>query len=176
MHSLIINDKKISDFGIMIRSINRPILPERGYEEYKIQGRDGQRIEAGQYHNRIISIQLYYIEKTMEGMRQKTREFVSFLKEKNKLIFTDEPDKYYLGMLLEQADLEELGSVGETTLNFVCDPFAYAKNKTTLKLKVGHNRGIGYQGTANAPTRIVIRNTGTETIRNIKITQIRKGD
>lgn len=176
MFTLSVNNKKLSDYGLAVKSVNRPLLPARKYDEIDLQEQDGEILDVFGYKNREISVHIYFIEKNIEDIRAKAREVAYLLRKKSKLVFSDEPDKYYYGILLDQSDLEVLGTVGESELTFLCDPFAYGLQKQTKTLSIGHNRDIEYQGTAHTPTRIILRNTGTETIRNIRIKQIKKGD
>lgn len=176
MFTLSINGKKLSDYGLAVKSVNRPLLPARKYDEIDLQEQDGEILDVFGYKNREISVRLYFIEKNITDIRLKIREIAYLLRKKSKLIFSDEPDKFYYGFLLEQSDLEILGTVGESELSFVCEPFAYSVEKKSKSLELGHNRNIGYQGTAQTPTRIIIKNVGNLTVRNIRIKQIKKGE
>lgn len=176
MYTLLVNNKSLKDYGLAVKSISRPLLPARNYSEIEVQGRNGAIIEVGAYRNRTISAKVTFIEKNLPDIREKAREIAYLLSGKKKLIFTDEPEKYYRGILLDETELDVLGSTGEATLTFLCEPFAESVTKHRKPLNIGHNRDLNYQGTAETPTRIILRNTGTRPITNIKIKQIKKGD
>lgn len=63
-------------------------------------------------------------------------------------------------------------SSGEFEINFKCEPFAYGKT-ISLDLKSGVN-AIDYKGTAETPTYIRLKNTGSTTINKIVITEVRR--
>ncbi len=176
MYGLKINGKDIKEFGLALRSKKRPMLATRSYTSTPIQDRHGESLDINGYNNRPIEISVYFLEKNLEDLRQKAREFAYWLRKECKLIFDDEPDKYYLGWALDGSDLDVLGTIGEATITFTCKPFAYGIEQGFKKLNVGHNRDIGYKGTTEAPTRIIITNKGNKTINGIKITAIEKGE
>ena len=92
------------------------------------------------------------------------------LSKKSQLRLWNEPDKYYVGRIYQAPDLECLRKVGNRfTLNFMLEPFAYRNTITqpfTNRLYIPE-----YEGTADTPTYIVIRNIGTGNAVNLQITQ-----
>jgi phage-related protein len=100
------------------------------------------------------------------------RLIAGWLSEEGELCFDSEPDKYYRAYLIGAPPLVKHLQYGEFTLTFEMNPpFAYelpqskafaVTDQTALPLSVG--------GTVETPVRIIIRNVGTNTIRNLVLT------
>jgi phage-related protein len=105
------------------------------------------------------------------------REIKYYLINKINISFWDELDKYYTcelygsveSVLFPQNDNDQYIG-GQFDLTFVCDPFAYGKTVSQI-LHDGINP-MQYNGTAVAPTTIIIRNPNTTTISEISIETI----
>ena len=169
-----------SEFNIGFRSVDRTVLPKRRISEITIPGRSGTyEMGIDEFEKReIVGIIGIMNESNFEELRKKVREIAYWLSGSGKLIFDDERDKYYQARIAGQVDIAQLTMQPKATAKIVfsCQPFAMSAEKKRKPLNIGHNRDIGYQGTAETPTRIIIRNTGNQTITNIKIKQITKGD
>jgi predicted phage tail component-like protein len=94
---------------------------------------------------------------------------------KGRIIIWDQQDRYYLGRLYQQENVQDFFQLKgrKLTLRFICDPYAYGLEP---KILYADNNGIvsmtggnRYFGTRQTPTRITIRNTGTSNISNIII-------
>lgn len=99
--------------------------------------------------------------------RHAIRELSYLLARKGRIVLWDEPDKYYLGRLFDDAQLKYIGTVGhEFTLTFICDAFAYGAtiDRAMPEKFVGSDQ---YRGTARTPTRIALTNTGGTVIRGL---------
>lgn len=104
------------------------------------------------------------------GTRDDAREMAYILSKKSTLRLWNEPDKYYVGRIYQAPSLECLRKVGNKfTLNFMLEPFAYGE--TLTESFVDRKFIPNYKGTADTPTYIVIRNTGSGNVVNIQITQ-----
>lgn len=169
-----------SEFSIGFRSVDRTVLPKRRVSEITIPGRSGTyELDTNEFEKReIAGIIGIMNESNFEELRKKVREIAYWLSGTGKLIFDDEPDKYYQARIRNQVDIVQLTMQPKATakIEFSCQPFAISIEKKRKLLNIGHNRSIGYQSTAESPTRIIIRNTGNQTITNIRIKQIKKGD
>lgn len=169
-----------SEFAIGFRSLDRSLLPKRRISEFVIPRRSGTyEVETNEYEKREISGIIGIMNlNSFEELRKKARDIAFWLSGGGKLIFDDEPDKYYQARLIDQVDIAQLMMQPKATarIDFSCQPFAMSVEKTRKPLNIGRNRDLNYQGTAETPTRIILRNTGTQPITNIKIKQIRKGE
>ncbi|WIF94312.1 distal tail protein Dit [Caminicella sporogenes] len=118
------NGKHSSEFGLIMKSINRSLLPQRRItEEVVINRHSSYKFENG-YSDRIIQIQCSLADRDIGLRRQKLREIAGWLSIEGQLIFDDEPDKYYIGRLDSEIGLTVNTLFDRFTLNFRCKPFA----------------------------------------------------
>lgn len=155
---------QISDNG-MPNDVLKPQLRER---KVTVPLRNGSYDYGAKYYDeRPFAINCVTVK---AGTRDDAREMAYTLSKKSQLRLWNEPDKYYVGRIYQAPDLECLRKVGNRfTLNFMLEPFAYRNTITQPFL----NRIYipEYEGTADTPTYIVIRNIGTGNAVNIQITQ-----
>jgi predicted phage tail component-like protein len=115
------------NFKIISQGGNRPLLPKMRPRLVEIFGKNGA-IDYGQndYGTRQIMRKIAYIGDDLPELRTRAREIASWLSSKQwgKLIFGDEPDKYYLARINDQVGLENLLTVGKADITFECQPFA----------------------------------------------------
>lgn len=114
-------------YGIFIKSSNRPILPALRKREMSIAGKHGTySFGSDTYDNRIVSVDIAYVKDTLSEFRLHAREISAWLSQTGykKLIFDDEPDKYYLAKIYNNIGLETLYTLGEATIQFECQPHA----------------------------------------------------
>lgn len=130
---MIFNDIDFCDY-LEVNEIRRNLLPEITTITHKGVRKVGERFIRQELGMRRIEVDV-----TFEGLgkefREKTRLLAGLLytEEEKKLIFKDEPDKYYKTILSGATDLEEIAYIGEGTLLFLCpDPLAYAVTPKTL--------------------------------------------
>lgn len=119
-------------FGLICKSVKRPLLPAVKVSSNDSKGTSGihDRAET-EYDSRQISMKIQFKEDSFEDLRIKARQIAAWLSSstRKKLIINDEPDKYYLGKIVEDTDLNfivERLSAGSADLVFVCQPYAYA--------------------------------------------------
>lgn len=119
----------------------------------------------------------YYDEKqirlkcdTLAGLSPtQKRELAYTLSTKERIVFWDEQDKYYVGQIYDATSVDRIGLSGDAfTLIFECDPFAYGKLVTETWIESIHKPK--YMGTQRAPTYITITNTSkTENVVGVTI-------
>lgn len=120
-----------NDFKIVAKSIDRPLLPAARKQEIEVAGMDGT-LDFGiiTYGNRPIRVLLQYVGDTFADLRLKSREIAFWLSQSTykRLIFDDEPDKFYLAKVYDEVGLvvEDLLEFGKATVTFECQPFAYS--------------------------------------------------
>ena len=117
-------------FGIIVRDIKRPLLPGQNDNYLQIPGRHGSYLFNRELNDRIIEIDCVLADDTMESLRNKLRQIAVWLyvDERKPLSFADELDKYYLAKLDGVIDVEQIIAIGQFTLRFRCEPFAYGED------------------------------------------------
>jgi phage-related protein len=141
MSDFVFKGRKASEFGLYVKSKQRPIMPETRQRYVEIMGRDGSYdYSANELEDRVIEVECSFVAKNVGDLRYKMREIAQWLYspqpdangnqnwdnvgEKGRLIFDDEPDVYYFGKVANKVDFEQTFVVGEFTLVFRCDPYA----------------------------------------------------
>jgi len=122
-----------SEYGIICKTDSRSLLPVVRRREFEIFGKSGI-VDVGNndYATKIMAVRLTYIGNSLIGLRSQARLIAAWLNSKKweKLIFDDEPDKYYLARAKDGIDLTNLHVTGEMTVEFECQPFAYMCTST----------------------------------------------
>lgn len=120
------NRNSLSDFGIVAKSVKRPLLPTLKKNQLAIPGRHGTyNFDGNTYDNRIISVILQFIGQDVNDMRLQARDIAAWLScDYQPLTFDDEPDKYYMARVYDGVDLNTFARAGEATVQFDCQPFA----------------------------------------------------
>ena len=116
-----------ADFQIIAKSIDRPILPALRKREMTIPGKHGTYSFGGNtFANRIISVAIQYVGTSFNDLRLRARDIAAWLSQTSykELIFSDEPDKYYLAKIYDPVGLENFFRLGKATIKFECQPFA----------------------------------------------------
>ena len=171
------NGISANTYNLIARSVDRPILPALRKREIIIPGRHGSYdFEGNVYENRIIEIDVKWIASSADNLRATARSIASWLSqtERKQLIFDDEPAKYYLAKLYSAAPLQNLLTVGQTSLIFECDPFAYSTTVGSFSTEITEDDQeftVTTSGTAETPQIITVTNTGGTTIVGFSITR-----
>ena len=157
-----------SKFNIAAESI-RPLAPDLRRNDYMILSRHGTIEHAGTpgtstlgtYANRQIAVDIVFVNTGF------SREIAEWLNGKGRLIFDDEPDKYYDATIYTAIHAQELVRAKKAQIIFECFPFA-----KSVKLNVANKPGIiATNGTWETPVIIRMQNTGAGAIRDIMITR-----
>lgn len=158
-----------TEFGIWCRKKDF-LLPPMRRQKIEIPFRDGAYEFYGDYYGeRIIEC----LCDMREGMpRDKLRYLAKLFNMKSRIVFWDEPGKYYVGRIYDDKGINQITrGIREFTLSFQCDPFAYGP-QSIHSLPIRFEDADVYNGTSQTPTRIVIENTGetpiTQVIINVK--------
>lgn len=139
------------------------LLPRLRPRKVTVPGRDGEYdFGAKRYEERRIRL-------TCDSMRALSRgalrELAELLSQKGRLVLWDEPNRYYVGRLYDEAQLQYIGMAGHAfDLTFACEPFAYG-----LDVDTAIGAQVSYRGTAESPGRLVLTNTGSTAVSNIRI-------
>jgi len=170
--------KNSSEFGIYANSYDI-IMPPKRERRRTIPFRHGSHVNDNAYFNdRILRLNCFWLSDKLDNLsRAEIREITLWLSARSRLILDVEPDKYYVGELYNTNEFrayydkarEDIRTLaGHFELDFVCEPFAYGE--TVIQPISFGNNGIDYRGTAEAPTLIILRNTGSTPINTIMLT------
>lgn len=166
------NNIHSSKFDIYFFSKDRTVLPPTRRQSKTIPNRHGDFPQEKKiYSIRTIILDIFVEENSLPNLRQKIRDIASWLSDDGSLIFDDEPDKAYDARIEELVNLEQLITYGQMSIPFICQPFAY-RQPITKAITSGRNK-LDYQGTAESPTFIILKNNQPYPISNIKITLIK---
>lgn len=156
-----------TEFNIISRSVNRSLLPPLRPKTLEITDRHGLYDFTGNtYGNRTITMEIAYIGRNYNELRNRAREIAAWLtsKQAEKLVFDDEPEKFYLARIYTATPLENLWRLGWATITFDCQPFAYSLKMhslidgiTTQPFKIEAKN----QGTQETPVVITLKNQGS---------------
>lgn len=172
MRNFTFRGKSSEDYGIFIENVHRTLLAGRRDTRITIPQRDG-KAETGvymAYEGIQLSVSCGFLADSRARRQEKARKIAYWLSGEGKLVFSDEPDKYYKAAVISPIDLETLLSVGKFSAVFDCYPFAFGR---TVDEGFQENYLPRYQGTAPTPTMITIHNAGENPAVGIQI-QIRK--
>lgn len=134
MISFSFNGRSSEEFGIIVREVNRQLFPGVNDSYIQIPGRQGSLLYPRELQDRVIEVDCALACDTAEDLSQRVREISAWLyaEQRSQLSLSDEPDKYYMGKISQESDLESLLSfleMGEFTLNFRCEPLAYSEKQ-----------------------------------------------
>lgn len=167
-----------SEYGIYCKTEKRSLLPALRRREFEIYGKSGI-IDIGNndYAPKIMTVKLTYIGANLVDLRSKARLLASWLNSSTwgKLIFDDEPDKYYLARVKDGIDLSNILMAGEMTVEFECQPFAYMCTSTGSDptwdeadfpwiTDIPWNMVQSYQFSATGTTNYTFEHPGTQEI------------
>lgn len=163
-----------SKFGIFTQDQARLLTPPRREGKITIPGRSGYYDGVGKvYDERTESILCTFMRPDGKTVPEVCREIAYWLSGTGRLIFDKEPDKYYIARLSGGPPVAQHLQHGEFTLTWTYNPpFAYGKT-VSLPIHSGENV-IDYEGTAETPSVIVLRNTSQVNAINITITAIKR--
>lgn len=164
-----------SEFNIGFKSDDRTAIPERRKKEFTILGRSGTlELESTEYEKRYITgtIGIMYVDR-FEELRNKVRDLAGWLSGTGLLIFDDEPYKSYEASIYSAVGIEQLSLQprGILDIEFECQPFALSTDLNRV-LKDGSNTTtvtIENKGNIQTCGTIIIKNTGTRNITNIRL-------
>ena len=163
----------MDDWGIMVMNYD-VLLPPKRSRKLAIPGRSGSfDFGAKNWEERTLRINCMLTRKMSKA---EFRQIAYHLSKKAQLRLWNEPDKYYIAELYESPEVQDyyMEAAREFELVFTCEPFAYGASIAT-PIQNGRNV-IGYNGTAETPCMIVLKNTSQSNIVNITITAIKRRD
>lgn len=156
-----------SNYGLVMKSRKRPILPKRRIVREELPNRHGSiDFEVDTFEDRIIEVDCSFVENSIQNIRQKARQLAGWLNKTGDLIFDDEPNIKYIGKISNQIDLTTTARVGRFTLIFLCEPFAYGVSQNAIQFTTS-TFNIENKGTWESfPTLIITANSSQVSLTN----------
>lgn len=134
MNGFTLNGVHSSTYKTIILSKNRTVLPKVNDAYLQIPGRDGSYLFNRELEDRYIEIGCGVVRSLAVDLRSAIRSIAAWLysPQKVKLIFDDEPDKYYMAKYYGAIGLDQRQtfSSGEFIVIFRCEPYAYSIQST----------------------------------------------
>lgn len=156
---IILNDRSSEEIpGLLIQElppISKPLLRNQIEE---IDGRDGDIVMPLGYaaYDKDVSIGLYG--------KFDVDDVIEYFNSEGKVVFSNEPDKYYKYQVLNQIDFERLVRFRTATVTFHVQPFKFANNEKAKTYTSFDNNSITVRNNGNYYSRPKITVFGTGTI------------
>lgn len=153
---VIFNDVDLAQWITVTKGFTRGIRGEKDITTTNVGNSNGSILLSERYLEKTISMPFVVLKLTLKKQRELSA--VLNVDEPKRLIFGDEPDKYYMAMPAQSVDFEELRTYGRGTIDWLClDPFAYGKDEKTFT-NVGNTITIKNSGTYPTPVSFDIQN------------------
>lgn len=156
---IILNDRSSEEIpGLLIQElppISKPLLRNQIEE---IDGRDGDIVMPLGYaaYDKDVSIGLYG--------KFDVDDVIEYFNSEGKVVFSNDPDKYYKYQILNQIDFERLVRFRTATVTFHVQPFKFANNEKSKTYTSFDNNSIAVRNNGNYYSRPKITVFGTGTI------------
>lgn len=156
---IILNDRSSEEIpGLLIQElppISKPLLRNQIEE---IDGRDGDIVMPLGYaaYDKDVSIGLYG--------KFDVDDVIDYFNSGGKVVFSNEPDKYYKYQILNQIDFERLVRFRTAAVTFHVQPFKFANNEKAKTYTSFDNNSITVRNNGNYYSRPTITIFGTGTI------------
>lgn len=128
MYSFSLNGIRSEDKGIRVNNVSRDILPSATSRTIDIPDKDGAYYYKNKYNMRVITVDISIISDTFNSNQAMVRTIADFLdpsKGNRKIIFDDESDKYYMGVITGETNVPQIIKLKQGTISFlIVNPFA----------------------------------------------------
>ncbi|MDF2010190.1 distal tail protein Dit [Priestia megaterium] len=124
-----LNDVRIPEF-IKVNNVGFSVLPPIENNLLAVRGKAGLYNFGQQVGQREFTVTYTLVAEKINGVMSASRELAEWLhhEEAVKLVFDDEPDKYYLVLPDGETNINEILNIGQGEIKFVCtEPYAYGK-------------------------------------------------
>ena len=164
--SFIYNNISSEDFGLVTKSVSRPLLPAKKVNRVETPGASGAfdfgeneyAKGTGIYGLKTITMRIQYIGSDLFELRSKAREIAAWLSLEywTWLEINDEPNLSHLAKVSSDVALENLFEYGWADIKFDCQPFAYSKEEIDIYYTLSQGGGIGdYHEFINPGTKMI---------------------
>ena len=122
----IFNGVKSTDKNIVLVDYERIFLPERNIEHEFIPGRHGAvEFDDRTYQDIVFEAELAIMGESEQDVIVNARAAEHWLSQKGQLTFWDEPQRFYMGRIVNQVPMTQQVKWGDIRALFRCEPFAY---------------------------------------------------
>lgn len=143
------NEKELTQY-LDVVTINRNLLPPRENTVLSIPKRHGVVYQHHRYTEKIIEMNVVLYSDTLNEAREAIGRILD-VSEPVKLVFSDQPDRYWLAVPDGEQTLEETLKLGEGVIRFLAvEPFAYAKDMKEVSMNNFQQIIIDNKGSAPA--------------------------
>jgi predicted phage tail component-like protein len=145
-------------FGLICRSVKRPLLPGAKFARVEFPGTSGAYdYDHLEYQLRQVTMNGVYLGTSFNEMRSRARNIAAWLSSSTwgRLIINDEPDKYYLAKVTGEIDLQSVLEAGAFEVTFDCQPFAYSVDEQVATFSGSMDDLGDYENFTNPGTRVI---------------------
>jgi len=147
----IYDGEDLSRLLIINQGFSRGVIPDREITTFDNEDSIGSTFQSTRLKSRTIKMPFTIIDDTTEK-RHKLAEILN-VKEPKKLLFSDEPDRYFMAIPDQSVDYDDLMRYGKGTINWLCvDPFQYSLTEKTVVADDTNQINIHNDG--NVPTPV----------------------
>jgi predicted phage tail component-like protein len=128
LQGFVFRGKHSSEYGIVLNKYNRSILAPLNERTVQVPNRPGAHFFGKQMNMREFKLEVTITGGSEADLNAKIRDIAKWISgdEEEEIVFDKEPDVSYFGYFTGSTDLQELATIGQTTLTFQCpDPYAY---------------------------------------------------
>lgn len=128
MFTFTFNMVNSSDMGLLVKRVDRAIMPPLSRARQAVTGMPGSYLMMTNIGERVIECKVYYKASTYEDATVAMHALSEWLytTEPVELTLSDDPGRTYYAILSGSTDLEETVMARTGTLRFLCtDPYAY---------------------------------------------------
>lgn len=164
------NGIESSNFNLVCKSIQRPLLPAVKTKRIDMIGLSGVfDFSNTEYSLRNVTMSITYIGTDYTELRSRARSIAAWLSSDAwvRLIINDESDKYYLAKVTEHIDFNSLWESGSAEIVFDCQPFAYSVNEQLITFPV---TTLTNRSFTNVGTRVINNKSPVGSKYNLRIT------
>lgn len=171
MYGLSFKGVHSNQYNVIMKSDDRPLLPNMNKSSLKIPGMVGQVNNRNGYDNRIITISFSFEFNTLEQLQRQKRDIARWIKGSGVLRFDDEQDKYYEAEVLNSISFTQKYGHCYFQVIFECYPCAYGQTRVINNTITTNNKilNLAYNGTYETTQLITLQNIGTNTVKGFKL-------
>lgn len=120
------NGIKSSNRNIVLKGYKPIFLPALNAEYEQVPGRHGSiEFNDNTRQDIVVETDIAILGDSKQEVMANARAVEHWLSQKGQLNFWDEPQRFYIGRIVNQIPLERTAVWGNVTLLFRCEPFAY---------------------------------------------------
>lgn len=149
-----------SDNGLIVKTVNNPLLPPKRVKKVNVMGHDGEYVFESGYNNKTLEFRGSLAKGTIPERRKTAREIASWLSSEGDLILDYENEKTYrVVKIVSDVALAIEQAWDEFSISFETEPFQFGGLKT-LSFENPTSVIVNNAGTYEADTIISITGTG----------------